>query len=219
MKFIFIAGASASGKSTLSVLLSNEFTRMGISNVILKMDDYSVEAPDNITDIAHYRQVTNFDRLEMYDIDLLGEHLLQLENGLEIQKPDFDFATNRRISFETIMPQDVVIVEGLFALALAKKLPPELDKTKVFIGPSSYSSLLEMRTRRDQNERGFTSLQTLSKERKYVGPCFFDVIAKSKNGVDIDITNDPDERHAAIMDGVAQIIQDFQRSQTAHLKL
>jgi uridine kinase len=207
MKFIFIAGASASGKSTLSAHLSLELFKWGISNMILKLDDYSIEAPDHITDIHHYRQVTNFDRLEMYDLELVKQHLLQLAKQQPIEKPCFDFATNKRVGFELVPPQDVLIVEGLFALVLAKSLPQNLDQLSVFISPSTYLSLLAMRTARDEKERNYNAEQTKLKERLFVGPCFFEVIAKSKTGVDIDITNDPDESNSAIAKGVEQIVQ------------
>ncbi|HBB52524.1 MAG TPA: hypothetical protein DCZ80_01310 [Legionellales bacterium] len=212
MKFIFIAGASASGKSTLSAQLSLELLKWGMSNAILKLDDYSIEAPDEVTDINHYRQVTNFDRLEMYDLALIEQHLIQLADRQPIEKPHFNFATNKRVGSEIITPQDVMIIEGLFALVLAKNLPEHLDKLSVFIGPSTYSRLIAMRTTRDEQERGFNPRQTIQKERQFVGPCFFEVIAKSKTGVDIDITNDPDELNSAITEGVEQIMQMFKTS-------
>lgn len=205
MTFIFIAGASGSGKSTLTSKLTEEFSQLDIPYTVLKMDDYSTEAPDGI-DIKSYRENTNFDRLEMYDLKLLKEHLIQLANGASIETPKFDFSKNKRSQWETVSPQPYIIVEGLFALKIAKDWTEISDKLTVFVGQSSYLDSIKMRTNRDQFERGFTPEQTSKKEKKFVGPGFFDVIAKSKTNVDIDITNDPVMGDAGLVEGIAQIL-------------
>lgn len=130
------------------------------------MDDYSTEAPDGI-DIKSYRENTNFDRLEMYDLKLLKEHLIQLANGASIETPKFDFSKNKRSKWETVSPQPYIIIEGLFALKIAKDWTEISDKLTVFVGQSSYLDSIKMRTNRDQLKRGFTPEQTSKKEKKF----------------------------------------------------
>lgn len=190
MKFIFISGASGSGKTTISEALFHALSHSGASVSSITMDDYSVEAPSDIVDIQKYRQETNFDRVEMCDLKLLHQHILALVNGNPIEKPIFDFPSNKRKAYEIVKPCDYMIIEGIFALYFAKNLKEQIDKVTVFVGQSSYLNLLQRRGARDVNERNFTLDQVLLKERRFVGPGFFQTIASSKTGVDIDITND-----------------------------
>lgn len=207
MTFIFIAGASGSGKSTLTKRLCEQFTTLDIPFAVLKMDDYSTEAPDGIEDMETYRETTNFDRLEMYDLALLKIHLLNLAHGESIEKPVFDFSQNKRTAIEIIPSRPYIIIEGLFALIMAKELIEITDKLTVFIGQSSYLHSIKMRSSRDNLERGFSEEQTSKKEKKFVGPCFFDLIAKSKTKVDIDITNDMEMmKESGLNEGIKQIL-------------
>ncbi len=206
MTFIFIAGASGSGKTTLTNRLCEQFMNQDIPFVVLRMDDYSKEAPDDIEDMRSYREITNFDRVEMYDLELLKTHLLKLVQGKSIEKPVFDFSQNKRTSIEIISPKPYVIIEGLFALKIAKDWNEIGDKLTVFVGQSSYLDSIKMRSTRDSLERGFSAEQTSKKERKFVGPSFFDIIAKSKHKVDIDVTNDPDTKDTGLLEGIQQII-------------
>ena len=190
MMIIFIAGASASGKTTLSKKLNARLNQTNQTSQIISMDDYFLEIPDGV-DIGYFRNNTNFDCLEMYDLSLLHNHLTALHNGETITKPIFDFPTNKRLTTERISPPEFLIVEGLFSLCVAKQLLiPGLAKLTVFTGTSSYLSLLNTRVTRDVNERSRKKDDVMRQEGKYVGPAFFNTIAKSKNGVDIDILND-----------------------------
>ena len=191
MKFIFIAGASASGKTTLAEKLKQQLLTLGVFAQQISMDDYSVEAPHDIEDIQAYRRDTNFDRIEMLDLELLKEHVNLLHLGKLIEKPIFEFSSNSRVGSQTIFPSDVIIIEGLFALYFAKTLKEfNLHQLTVFVGKSSYQQILNSRLQRDVNIRNFFATDVIKKERRDVGPAFFQIIAKSKSGVDFDITND-----------------------------
>ena len=56
---------------------------------------------------------------------------------------------------------------------------------------AEYWNILNSRIARDEKERNRQLIDVLREEGKYLGPAFFDVMAKSKNGVDIDVLNDP----------------------------
>lgn len=191
MILIFIAGASGSGKTTLANMLVERLNQSGKTSQVLSMDDYYHEIPEGV-DLDHYRNNTNFDRLEMCDQALLIKHLLALNNGQTITKPIFDFPTNKRLTTEMISPPEFLIVEGLFALCIANNLPASNDfaKLTVFTGTSSYLDLIKTRVTRDVNQRNRQPNDVWRQERKFVGPAFFNTISKSKSRVDIDVLND-----------------------------
>lgn len=217
---IFIAGASASGKTKLSSLLLDRLKANGGNHVLLKMDDYFHEIPDGV-DIDWFRKNTNFDKQDMLKLDLLKEHLLALNRGDAIIKPIFDFNKNKCLSSEEIDPPDVIIVEGLFALHFAKKfLEAELSALTVFVETNSYLTLIKRRIERDMRERGrHDDSEVKQQERRFVGPAFFGGttfvggIASSKLGADIVIDNSEDNSVAGshpLVKGAEQIIGELE---------
>ena len=150
---IFIAGASASGKSLLAKQLFTKLTGIGTSSLLMKMDDYYKEIPEGV-DLAQYCSETNFDTPTILDLFLLEKHITALERGENINKPVFDFTTARRVRFETIFPPDILIIEGIFALYFCKKyLTDDPKRLNVFIETDSYFTLLNRRVARDLKER------------------------------------------------------------------
>lgn len=55
----------------------------------------------------------------MCDLKLLNQHILGLSQGKSIEKPIFDFSSNKRKAWEEIKPCDYLIVEGIYALYFA----------------------------------------------------------------------------------------------------
>lgn len=215
---IFIAGASASGKTYLSELLLSSLKEKVGHHVLLKMDDYFHEIPDGV-DLEWFRENTLFDTPTMLKLDLLKEHLLALNRGERINKPIFDFKTNKCLSTEEISPPDVLIVEGLFALHFAQKyLESELPTLTVFVETNSYLTLLKRRIERDIRDRGrLNDLIVKQQERRFVGPAFFSSIVSSKSGADIIIDNSdesalPTEKHP-LMKGIEEILRELDTKQ------
>ena len=192
MELVLIAGASASGKTELARQLLKSLNSAGTNAILFKTDDYYREIPDGI-DIDYYRQNTNFDTPDIFEFDLLAQHLTNLHEGIGITKAkEFDFKTNKRIGSETISPPDVLIIEGLFALDFSKKYlhRSTIPKTTVFVETDFYPDIVNRRIARDLAERGRNNKEEiLRQERKFVGPAFFSTICKSKNGVDISVDN------------------------------
>lgn len=114
MFFVIIGGASGSGKTGLSHQLLTKLKEIGVDVQILNMDDYYHEIPDGANS-EEFRENTNFDTPAMLYLDLLQEHIAELNKGKSIRKPLFDFKSNRRIGEETIHPSDVIVMEGIFA--------------------------------------------------------------------------------------------------------
>ena len=215
MIIILIAGASGSGKSRLAKLLLEQLNGSGGNHLLMTMDDYFHEIPDGI-DINWFRTNTQFDDPKLLELSLLQEHLVALDSGETITKPVFDFHTNRRLRTEVIVPPDVLIVEGLFALYFAQKhLPKELTSLTVFVETNSYLTLLNRRAQRDIKERGRPNeIVVRQQEHKYVGPAFFGIIVSSKTCADIVVDNSEESGVAAhgcpLARGVSDIIAELE---------
>jgi uridine kinase len=210
MYFIFIGGASASGKSSIAEHLLKKLLGRGINAKELKMDDYFRERPDDV-DNETYRATTNFDVPHMLHLDRLNRDITELNKGHYIRKSLISFATNKYYAWEHISPPDVVIIEGIFAQYfyqnyVDKKLPSIL----VNVTTEGYQDLMNRRVDRDIKERNRTRDVVLACERKTVGPGFYKYTASSAQGADIYIVNkkhtDLEERNNALDASVMEII-------------
>ncbi len=218
-KIIFIAGGSASGKTTLANKLRAEIQKAGFSCNLISMDDYFKEIPRNYQRnvpeqyyldhpelsaqeavLSHFRENTNFDRPEMIVFNWFKSHLQRLCNGETVLKPKLEFPANKRPAsdkWQRIEPTDYLIVEGIFALHFAKMIEDEIDVLKVSVTTSSYLSLIETRVlrdlangrRRDQDDTRARAA-VLKQERRFVGPSFFNIVAKSLSRADVHVHNE-----------------------------
>lgn len=110
---IGIAGGSASGKSTISKKLKEQFENEN-SVTIIRQDDYY---KDQSHLSMEQRVQTNYDHPFAFDNDLFIEHLNLLCEGTAIDKPTYDFVNHTRSGVtERIQPCDVIVIEGLFIL-------------------------------------------------------------------------------------------------------
>lgn len=149
MYLIGIAGGSGSGKTTLAL----EIKKRKKSRVtIISIDNY-------YRDQSHLsfenRSVVNYDDPETLELNLLFEHLLTLKKGLPAEMPIYDFSTHTRNKNKCInvMPNDIVIVEGIYALY--QKNIRELFDLKIYCELDSDERLLR-RIKRDIKERNRT---------------------------------------------------------------
>lgn len=189
MMVIFIARASASGKTKLAEQLLIKLKEKMINCLCIKMDDYYKEIPDNIA-LAQYKQTTNFDDPACLDFSLLSEHIINLKQGSSINKPVFDFKIERRIGIELIIPPTVLLLEGTSSLSFANHFLPNLQTTyKIFIEVHQ-ETLLKRRVERDLLERGYADeASILKKDIEYVRPTFSTLIEPTKEIADILINN------------------------------
>lgn len=211
MLFIFIGGASASGKSSIAEHLLKKLRTLGINANELAMDDYYHERPDDI-DNETFRATTNLDLPQMLHLDRLNRDVTELSKGNSIRKSCLSFATNKYYAWEVIPPSDVVVIEGIFAQYfyqnfVDKKLPSIL----VNVTTEGYQDLMNRRVSRDIKERNKTRDEVLASERKTVGPGFFKYTASSANGADIYVVNKKhvglEERNKALDASVMEIIE------------
>lgn len=147
---IGIAGGSASGKTLISKRLKSAFEKSN-SIVIIRQDDYYADQSEMS---MKQRLNTNYDHPFAFDNSLLVSHLDQLLLEQPIQKPVYDFVNYTRSSMiETILPADVVVLEGLFVLE-DEKIRERLD-IKVFVDAQADVRFIR-RLMRDVHQRGRT---------------------------------------------------------------
>ncbi len=144
---IAIAGCSGSGKTTLARELERE-----LHGTHFPLDHY-------YRDFSHlpYEQRTllNFDHPDTLESDLLADHVARLAAGGQIERPRYDFATHTRVPgvTDTVYARDVLIVEGLFALAYDRLRG--LYHAGVYVDAPD-EICYERRLARDVRERGRT---------------------------------------------------------------
>lgn len=211
MFLIFIAGASASGKSSIASALLQDLLHEGRTAQILSMDNYFCERPLDDDDPRAYRLKTNFDRPEMVDFDLLKTHLHQLFEGSSVQQPIFEFESNRRRGEQRILPSEFVIVEGMFAQYFFKEyFSHHQPSLSIFVSVDSYLELLNRRKTRDSVERDRTADIVIRQERRDVGSGFFEFTAKYASHADLHIHNNrrTDPRYIDILDEINLAIEE-----------
>ncbi len=147
---IGIAGGSASGKTLISKRLKSAFEKSN-SIVIIRQDDYYADQ-SHMT--MEERLQTNYDHPFAFDNQLLVSHLDQLILRQPIQKPVYDFVSyTRSETIETVMPADVIVLEGLFVLE-DEKIRQRLN-IKVYVETQADIRFIR-RLMRDVHQRGRT---------------------------------------------------------------
>ena len=110
--FIGVAGGSASGKTTFSKWLVKHFSHIDCGLVL--QDSYYKDLSNKFD--ADGGSI-NFDHPSSIDFDLLLQHLQQLQKGLNVAMPTYDFKTHKRTTVtELIQPKRVIIVDGILVL-------------------------------------------------------------------------------------------------------
>lgn len=194
--FIFIAGASGSGKSELAKHIKEELVSQNKSVGLLSMDDYYKPRPSNIVSedaIKQYQQNTNFDTPSQFDFDLLHQHLNRLDSQLPIEKPVYSFKEgSTRLDYtETFEAADFIIIENIFALVNFGINPINKDNAyTIFIESENYDSYLARRLVRDPIERFFSTEHVLMHEQRFVRNGFFNFILPSRKHAEKIIKNE-----------------------------
>ena len=144
---VAIAGCSGSGKTTLARKLAQQ-----LDATLFPLDLY-------YRDLSRFpldtRDKRNFDHPDSLESELFVEHIRNLSEGRPIQRPVYDFKTHSRVAgaFETVVPGNVVIVEGILALHYPELLP--LYNLSIYVDAPP-ELCLKRRIRRDMRERGRT---------------------------------------------------------------
>jgi len=144
---IGIGGCSGSGKTTLARELAGQ-----LDATLFPLDLYYRDLSQFPLDS---RAKLNFDHPDSLESELIVEHVRALAKGEAIERPVYDFKTHTRVAgvSETVVPTDVVIVEGILALHYADLLP--CYGFSIYVN-APHDVCLVRRIHRDMTERGRT---------------------------------------------------------------
>jgi uridine kinase len=140
VKFVGIAGPSASGKTTFSKKLGLALKSKGIEPIVLSMDDYFKDTKDAPVDEKGNK---DFECLEALRVDDFNKDLKKLFKGEKIKRCIFNFVKGTHSYGEELqMPSKdsgkagIVLCEGLHGINdKATKLIPRDEKFFIFIAP------------------------------------------------------------------------------------
>lgn len=190
-KIILVGGGSASGKTyvTESVIKNLDSSRI----THLSLDDYYKDQ-SNIS--MEERMKVNYDHPKAFDWKLMESQLIDLKNGKSIKKPIYDFTQhNRSGNFETIVPKDLVVCEGI--MALVNKKIRALSDLNIFVNASRERRFLR-RIERDQKARGRSFDSIVTQFFSTVRPMFEEVVGPTSNYADVIVNNDDEQKNLSI---------------------
>jgi uridine kinase len=175
---IGVAGGTGSGKTTVAREIYRQFADMSV--VMIEQDSY-------YKDQSHLsfeeRVNTNYDHPLAFDNDLLLDHLNQLLRHKPVEKPAYDYKLHTRAQEkETIMPKDVIILEGILILE-DERLRNVMD-IKVFVDTDADVRIIR-RMMRDIRDRGRTIESVVEQYLGVVRPMHMQFVEPTKRYADI----------------------------------
>jgi uridine kinase len=175
---IGIAGGTGSGKTTVARVI---LERVGAHHIALLPHDAYYK---DLSDLPQaQRALINFDHPNSLDTPLLVQHLQRLKNGQAIELPVYDFKTHTRTAQTVlIMPQPVIIVEGI--LIFAEPQLRALFDVKIFVDTDADTRFIR-RLQRDIAERGRTSDSVIQQYLNTVRPMHLEFVEPSKRYADV----------------------------------
>lgn len=138
-RIVMLSGPSSSGKTTSSKRLSIFLQILGLSPVMISLDDYFMDR--EFTPIDE-NGAYDFEALEAVDVELFNQNLVDLLAGHVIQRPSFDFITGSRYYNPSkklqLEDNSILIIEGIHALnpALTRDVD-ENNKYNIFVSPET----------------------------------------------------------------------------------
>ena len=175
---IGVAGGSGSGKTTVARNILEIAGRERVAHLL--HDHYYKDLAQLSLD---ERAKVNFDHPDSLDNELFIEHLRALREWRPVECPLYDFKTHRRLDETvTIMPRQVVLVEGI--LIFADPRLRDLMDLRVFVDTDSDLRILR-RIQRDVAERGRTIESVMQQYLETVRPMYNEFVAPSKKFANI----------------------------------
>lgn len=175
---IGIAGGSGSGKSTVTKQLMNLIDPE--KTLILRQDNYYKDQSDLPYD---ERIKTNYDHPFAFDNELLIQHIVELKENRVVEVPEYDFTVhNRKKETTTIVPKEIILVEGI--LIFADEHIRDLCDIKIFVDTDSDVRVLR-RIKRDIRDRGRSLESVIEQYLETVRPAHLQFVEPSKSYADV----------------------------------
>lgn len=174
---IGVCGGTASGKTTIVDKLKLKFK----DKISVISHDFYYKA--NLDKKLEERKKLNYDHPKSFDTALLIEDILKLKKGEKVEVPVYDYALHTRSEQKiTVLPKEVIIVEGI--LILEKKKLRQLFDINVYVDADSDERLVR-RVIRDTLNRGRDIEGVLNQYVKTVKPMHLKYVEPSKKHADI----------------------------------
>lgn len=197
---ICIAGASASGKSTVVDKIISQLNTNDVA--VLRYDDYYKDL-SNLT--LEERKKVNYDHPSSLDADLFVSQIKELLEYRPILKPTYDFVEHNRSSkTELIKPAKVILAEGI--LILDDERIRNLADIKIFVESDNDVRFIR-RLQRDIKERGRDLDQVVNQYLTTVKPMYYAFVKPTKRYADIIIPND--NTHDVAVSCIVRMIKDM----------
>lgn len=175
---IGIAGGTGSGKTTV---VNKIIAKLPLGEVsVLSQDSYY---KDNTGLTMEERNRINYDHPNSIDVDLLIEHLKDLNLGKDIEQPIYSYAEhNRTKEVKLTKATKVIVVEGILIFAINELR--ELFDVKIFVDTPDDERLIR-RIRRDVQERGRDVEEVLTRYQTTLRPMHEQFIEPYKRYADL----------------------------------
>lgn len=178
---IGIAGGSGSGKSTITKVWQDAFPN---EITVIHFDDYY---KDLSALSMEERAKINFDHPDAFDLDILEANIRDLKEGKVISKPAYDFTVhNRKPEWESLAPNRIMVIDGIFALAI-DAIVDQLD-LKVYVDVPADVRFIR-RLERDMKERGRSFDSVKTQYLTTVRPMHDAFVEPSKQKADLIVVN------------------------------
>ena len=173
-RLVFIAGPSASGKTTFSKRLAIQLLANGAHPYPLALDDYFLPRDELRVRLG---ENPDYDSLDALDVETFRADLGLLMQGESVTLPRYDFATGTRQRGPSIQldRDQILLVEGIHGLNPNLSVDPSVSKAfRIFVSAltqlnldihnrvSTTDTRLIRRIVRDAHVRGYDATETLS---------------------------------------------------------
>ncbi|MDZ4770404.1 MAG: uridine kinase [Chloroflexota bacterium] len=175
---IAVAGGTGSGKTTISTSI---LERVGSQNIAYIPHDAYYRDRANIPMMD--RDIVNFDHPDALETSLMRQHIIDLQNGLSVEIPVYDFTHDRRTQHTVfVASQPIILVEGI--LILAEESVRSLFDVKIFVDTDADLRFIR-RLKRDLVERGRTAESVIDQYLLTVRPMHLEFVEPSKRYADV----------------------------------
>lgn len=182
-KLVYIAGASASGKTYIAEEIAKKLQEAGKKVLTISSDNYYI-SDTGIKSVIY----GTYDHPALIDYTLLAQNIDEYFTKGSFQLPIYSFGESRRTWFKEVSDQaDFVIVEGLYTIS---QLPTTYDPLRIYIDASE-EDLIIRRLLRDPARVG-EPLHMVVAALNNVFPMWHLYGSTQEETHDIKITNDYD---------------------------